>query len=222
MMADKAGGDLHELAERIDRLWDGDALRDATMTAEARLAAAPEDRSALWIAGLANHNLAVDGNRGAAAKAEASLRRLVSNEPQNALAFAYLGNAIIMVARDSRNVMTKAATVKKGLDLLDQAVRLDPDHVSIRLLRAGSGRRLPKLFGRKPVAKADLAHAIALLESGSPPRPHQLAETCYDLAMLMDGHTEAEERRALLLKTMEADPTSESAANARESLNIAA
>lgn len=221
MTSNLAPDDLTTLAEQIDDISDEDQLNAAIVTAEQRLAVAPGDQRALWIVGLANHNLAVDGPRGLAAKAEASLLKLLTLDPANALALAYLGNAVIMVARDSRNLMTKASTVQKGLEKLDQAVKLSPDDLHIRLLRAGSGKRLPKLFGRKSVARDDLAHAITLIENHTPPRAVLLAETCYDLAMLMEGRATDGDRRALLARAADAAPQSAAAERAREALAAA-
>ncbi|KQY26181.1 hypothetical protein ASD38_20790 [Caulobacter sp. Root487D2Y] len=195
-------------AQEVRRLWNEADLR-------ARLGdlADEADSATLWIRALAHHNLAALGVRGEAAQAETALKRLLAAEPDHALALAYLGNATIMIARDSRNFVTKPATVRNGLVHLDRAVELAPDHVAIRLLRAGSGKRLPKLFNRRGQVIADLRRAAELLEA-SGEDPLALAEVFHDLADL--SGEDAAMRRRYLLSARDAAPRSTWGAASRE------
>jgi tetratricopeptide (TPR) repeat protein len=208
-----------DLAGQVAGLWNEAALQQALDQAEARRTGEPTDRRSQWVFAIANHNLAVLGKRGYAGVAQSCLAEALKQHPNDALALAYLGNATIMVARDSRNVMTKASTVKKGLDHLDRAVELAPDDTDIRQLRAGSGKRLPKLFGRKAVAQEDLAHLIALVERDERPQPELLAESCFELAMLLSGPQENARRSKLLNQAIAAAPESEWARKAAVELS---
>jgi hypothetical protein len=197
-------------AQDVRWLWN-----EADLRARLGQLADDADPATLWIRALAHHNLAALGVRGEAAQAETALKRLLASEPEHALALAYLGNVTIMIARDSRNFVTKPATVRNGLAHLDRAVELAPEHAAIRLLRAGSGKRLPKLFNRRGQVVADLRKAADLLEA-SGEDPLALAEVFHDLAEL--SGEDAAARRRYLLSARDAAPQSTWGAASREIL----
>jgi tetratricopeptide (TPR) repeat protein len=209
--------EIAALAERIGSEWSNPALNEAVAFAAELLQREPDNLDALWVLGMANHNLSVNEVRGAALQAQGHFKKLLELQPDSALAHAYMGNSTILVARDSRNVMTKAQTVKRGLDFLDQAVAMAPDSIVIRQLRANSGRRLPKLFGRKPVAKEDFRHLLALLPP-PPERAELRAEISYELALLSTDKADRPDRESLLRDAVAIAPDSHWARLASELL----
>jgi tetratricopeptide (TPR) repeat protein len=90
------------------------------------------------------HNKGVDGDKKAVIKANEMLLKLRETEPDNALIEAYYGSTLVLLARDAANIPERADKAEKGLDALNRAVSLDPNHKEIRLLRGNICLRLPE------------------------------------------------------------------------------
>lgn len=106
--------------------------------------------------GIAFHQQAVDGVKGAAERASMVLEQYLKEKPNDARARAYLGSAYAMQARDASAVANKLRYVNKGLDRLDHAVELAPNDFVVRLIRANVQNSLPALFGREEKAVEDM------------------------------------------------------------------
>jgi tetratricopeptide (TPR) repeat protein len=92
------------------------------------------------------HNRGVDGDKKAVREAHSILARLRAAEPGNALVEAFYGSSLALLARDAVQPLEKAEKAQDGLDALDRAVALDPNHKEIRLLRANVCARLPEAY----------------------------------------------------------------------------
>ncbi|HEX2613383.1 MAG TPA: squalene/phytoene synthase family protein, partial [Fibrobacteria bacterium] len=94
--------------------------------------------------------------RAARAEAEAALGA-------SPLLLAYRGALEVVEARHGFWPRERLEPLKRGLPLLDSAVRLDPDQAEIRYLRLTSGYYLPFFLGRKPQVREDFAALSRLL-----------------------------------------------------------
>ncbi|MCH5583950.1 hypothetical protein MK805_03105 [Shimazuella sp. AN120528] len=92
------------------------------------------------------HNKGVDGDKKAVIKANEMLLKLCEAEPENALFEAYFGSTLVLLGRDAVKILEKADKAQEGLDVLNRAVSLDPNHKEIRLLRGNICLRLPESF----------------------------------------------------------------------------
>ncbi|CAG7650264.1 hypothetical protein PAESOLCIP111_06043 [Paenibacillus solanacearum] len=92
------------------------------------------------------HAKGVDGDKKAAKNANEKLAKLREAEPSDALIEAYYGSSLALLARDAAKPLEKADKAQEGLDALNRAVKLDPGHKEIRLLRANVCVRLPESY----------------------------------------------------------------------------
>jgi tetratricopeptide (TPR) repeat protein len=92
------------------------------------------------------HNHGVGGDKKAVIKANEMLLKLREAEPENALIEAYYGSTLVLLARDAVKILERADKAQEGLDALNRAVSLDPNHKEIRWLRGNICLRLPESF----------------------------------------------------------------------------
>jgi hypothetical protein len=88
----------------------------------------------------------VDGDKKAVKIAYEIFLKLRKSEPENALIEAYYGSTLALLGRDAVQPLEKADKAQEGLDSLNQAISMDPNHKEIRLLRANVCQRLPESF----------------------------------------------------------------------------
>jgi tetratricopeptide (TPR) repeat protein len=92
------------------------------------------------------HNNGVDGDKKAVIKANEMLLKLREAEPDNAIIEAYYGSTLVLLGRDAVKILERADKAEEGLDALNRAVSLDPNHKEIRWLRGNICLRLPESF----------------------------------------------------------------------------
>ncbi|MBM7572337.1 hypothetical protein [Aquibacillus albus] len=90
--------------------------------------------------------LGVDGDKKAVKKAYEIFLKLRDTEPDNALVEANYGSTLALLGRDAVQPLEKADHAQEGLDALNQAISMEPNHKEIRLLRANVCLRLPDSF----------------------------------------------------------------------------
>lgn len=130
---------------------------------------APAELPAALAQAIALHDAAVAGDAEAASAAREALADLVSAEPDNAVALAYLGSTHAVIARDAFNVVSKMSNTNKGLRHLDKALELAPQDVTVRMVRANVNWNLPEMFGRRAHAVEDMIVLDQLFRAA--PRP---------------------------------------------------
>ncbi|MEP4076962.1 hypothetical protein [Haloferula sp.] len=79
----------------------------------------------------------------------------VDADPKDHLAKVNLGSAYTLRSAESFWGPKKLEYLKKGGKIMDEAVAAAPKDVRVRFLRATNAYRVPKRFGRRPVAVAD-------------------------------------------------------------------
>ena len=92
------------------------------------------------------HQKGVDGDKRAVREAYEKFTKLRAAHPGNALFEAFYGSTLALLARDAAQPLEKAEKAQDGLDALDRAVSMDPNHKEIRLLRANVCVRLPEVY----------------------------------------------------------------------------
>lgn len=152
-----------------------------------RLERAPDAASRLELACLLVLE-GIDGDADAVRRALPILEAAApGGEPR---ALAYLGVARLLEAKRSRWFWEKGAKAREGVGLLDRAVGLAPEDVEIRFLRGRSTLPLPRVFGRRDLAAADLAW-VAPRGEAALPRDVAAAAWFYDgLCREEDGDRE--------------------------------
>ncbi|WP_415782834.1 hypothetical protein [Alicyclobacillus pomorum] len=90
------------------------------------------------------HNHGVGGDKKAVKEANAMLLKLREAEPDHAVIEAYYGSTLVLLGRDAVKILERADKAQEGLDALNRAVSLDPNHKEIRWLRGNICLRLPE------------------------------------------------------------------------------
>lgn len=92
----------------------------------------------------------------------------VKARPTDPIALAYKGSLSTQVARDAIFPWTRLTYLRKGIDIMDQAIDLalrapiNPIVVlEVRMVRALTSARIPSIFGRGAVARSDLNHILS-------------------------------------------------------------
>ena len=127
------------------------------------------DFQALFKEGEKYYKKALAGDKEAVDKAVEFLEKALKLNPKSALAMAYLGSAYTLKGRDAPRPWDKMKFTKKGIALLDKAVRLDPENIRVRLERGINSLALPEFFGRLNVAKEDFDFLLKKAEKGELP-----------------------------------------------------
>lgn len=95
------------------------------------------------------HNQGVDGDKEAVKEAFEMLKELHQQAPNNNLIKAYYGSTITLLGRDAKNNKERIKIANQGLNILDNAVHKEPDHIEIRLLRAYVSYRIPEKYFKR-------------------------------------------------------------------------
>lgn len=140
---------------------------------------------------VALHHQSVQGSRHAAGAANERFARLLAAVPQSGLLTAYYGSTFALLGRDATDPEEGLRLAQQGLQLLDQAVALDPAHPEIRLIRAHVCLQLPEtFFHRAHTAAEDLSYLLARQQadpaSFTPQQSHDIAQLLH--AARANGH----------------------------------
>ncbi|MDF2837395.1 MAG: hypothetical protein K0Q63_3035 [Paenibacillus sp.] len=126
----------------------------------------------------------IDGDKKAVRGANMKLLRLRETNPGNALVLAYYGSSLALLARDAVKLSEKEEKANEGLEALNRAVQLSPNHKEIRMLRASVCLRLPDdYFGSLAIAIEDFTYLLDRhAEHAGYLAPKQLKEVASHLA----------------------------------------
>ncbi|WP_051475580.1 hypothetical protein [Bacillus sp. J37] len=95
------------------------------------------------------HQQAIDGDKQAAKKAYEILKKVKLKTVNHALIDAYFGSSSALIARDHPDLIEKMNLAKRGLKVLDQAVKAEPNNSEIRVLRGNVAFRLPETYFKR-------------------------------------------------------------------------
>ncbi|PGT78948.1 lipopolysaccharide assembly protein LapB [Bacillus sp. AFS040349] len=95
------------------------------------------------------HQKAIDGDQQAAKKAYDILKKIKLQAMNYSIVEAYFGSSSALIARDHPDLIEKMNLAKRGLKALDKAVKAEPNHTEIRILRANVAYRLPEMYFKR-------------------------------------------------------------------------
>lgn len=130
---------------------------------EEQLKVEPDNQQLLLKLGKHYHNLAGEGNSSAQNRAEKCLSKLLSLDPNNALALVYYGSVLTMKARDAGSSWDAMEFLRTGFTRMDKAVILAPKEAEVRLIRGINSLHIPEEFQRLFLALEDFQAIESLI-----------------------------------------------------------
>jgi hypothetical protein len=109
---------------------------------------------------------AVEGRREALEESSAILAGLSSKRPSDPVVLAYSGSVRLLEAARALAPWKKGSLAKEGLRMLDAAVKMAPENLEVRFLRAMSSFHLPGFFKRREQSDSDFAWLAPQVEAG--------------------------------------------------------
>ncbi|SYX85301.1 tetratricopeptide repeat protein [Paenibacillus alvei] len=88
----------------------------------------------------------VEGDKQAAKRAHEKLLKLRETQPHHALIEAYYGSSLALLSRDAVKLVEKEEKALESLEVLNQAVEMDPNEKEIRFLRGSVCLHLPESY----------------------------------------------------------------------------
>jgi tetratricopeptide (TPR) repeat protein len=131
---------------------------------EDSLKVAPESTQFLLELGILCHNVGTEGDKNAVKKSKKILEKLIKLEPENAEAHCWYGSVLTLNGRDAWFPLSKVKYVNDGIKEMDKAVKLAPDNITIRMIRANNNLALPDMFNRTEIAIADFEYLLSMKE----------------------------------------------------------
>ena len=111
------------------------------------------------------YTLALAGDRQAAGRALDFFTRAMQEDPANAMLLTYRADCNSLLGRTSEEPAEMFASAIAAMTLFDKAVKLDPENVRVRLMRAAQSLRLPEAFFRRTAtALVDLEYLASRYE----------------------------------------------------------
>lgn len=183
----------------------------------------PEEPTLLRDIGILYHNLGAAGDRKAVEEAFSYLEKSYQLDSEDPLTLGYLGSTETLKARDSSNPANKIRFVKEGIKKMDKAIKMVPDEISLRLLRANNSLGLPSFFHRDKVAKKDFEYLLHLSEE-HPERfdNDTLGGVYLGLASVYEKEGDILRAREFWEKVIEVNPDSTDAEEAERMLKLTA
>lgn len=106
----------------------------------------------------------ISGDKEAIDQVCEGLEKYLSDHPNSAMANVLLGSAYTIRARDVKMPWSKMKWSKKGLALMDKAVKMDSTNLFVRFERAMNNMHLPSFFNRHSVAESDFNFIVRFIE----------------------------------------------------------
>jgi tetratricopeptide (TPR) repeat protein len=178
-------------AEERPENMDLEALSAQAAQLHQRLEQNPADYEALKGLGIAYHGMALKDSKAYAKKAVQYLEQANQKKSDDTEVLCYLGSAYTLLAKDAGDLMSKSSYMNRGVEYMDKAVRMDPDNISVRLIRANNSKNLPRFLNRRSVAYEDFEYLAGLFEKRPDISSSLKASVYRDLASLYkeDGDT---------------------------------
>jgi len=102
------------------------------------------------------HERGVEGDAAAVDQALTWFETILETDPKHAEALAFFGSACTLKARDA-SIFERMNWVRKGTEAMDRAVKMAPQHIGVRTVRAINSYQLPSFLGRRSTADEDFA-----------------------------------------------------------------
>jgi len=183
------------LAEERPENMDLKALSVQTAQLQQRLEQTPADYEALKGLGIVYHGMALKDSKAYAKKAVQYLEQANQKKSDETEVLCYLGSAYTLLAKDAGDLMSKSSYMNRGVEYMDKAVRMDPDNISVRLIRANNSKNLPRFLNRRSVAYEDFEYLAGLFEKRPDVSPSLKVSVYRDLAALYKEDGDAAKAR---------------------------
>jgi tetratricopeptide (TPR) repeat protein len=171
-------------AEERPEAMDLNALKAQAAELQQRLDQNPSDVNALKNLGIIYYAAALKDSKAYAKKALQYLDQTYQKKPEDAEVLCYLGTTYTLLAKDASDLASITSNTNKGIGFMDKAVRMDPDNISVRMIRANNSKYLPKFLNRRPVAYEDFEHLASLFEKKPSVSPSLKVYVYQNLAVL--------------------------------------
>lgn len=104
------------------------------------------------------------GEKEAASEAETALEKALAIAPEDPMVLTYHGSLLVLKGRDAKLPFRKMQLANSGLAKMENAVRLAPEDVEIRMQRALHCLGVPPIFNRADTAVVDFSYLLRLAE----------------------------------------------------------
>jgi tetratricopeptide (TPR) repeat protein len=170
-----------------------------------RLDQDPSDYEALKGLGIVYHGMALKDSKAYAKKAVQYLEQANQKKSDDTEVLCYFGSAYTLLAKDAGDLMSKSSYMNRGVEYMDKAVRMDPENISVRLIRANNSKNLPGFLNRRSVAYEDFEYLGGLFEKRPDISSSLKASVYRDLASLYkeDGDTAKAQKYEAMTGTIE-------------------
>jgi tetratricopeptide (TPR) repeat protein len=123
--------------------------------------------------------MAMQGEEGAFEKADASIKRLLKADKKSVEGLSISGSLLTIKARTTGSLWRRIFYSYKAAKTLDKAVRLGPDNVSARTIRAFTALVLPGFLKRLRTAAGDFEYLIAIKSEDPERLPDEMMPKVY-------------------------------------------
>jgi tetratricopeptide (TPR) repeat protein len=171
-------------AEERPESMDLNTLKARAAELQQRLNQNPSDYDALRSLGIVYYAAALKDSKSYANKAIQYLERAYPKRPEDAEVLCCLGSTYTLLAKDSSDLSSMTSNTNKGIGFMDKAIRMDPNNISVRLIRANNSKNLPKFLNRRSVAYEDFEYLTGLFEKKPGVSPSLKASVYRNLAAL--------------------------------------
>jgi tetratricopeptide (TPR) repeat protein len=192
-------------AEERPESMDLNALKARAAELQQRLNQNPSDNDALKNLGIVYYAAALKDSKAYAKKAIQYLEKAYQKKSEDAEVLCYLGTTYTLLAKDASDLASVTSNTNKGIGFMDKAVRMDPDNISVRMIRANNSKYLPKFLNRRSVAYEDFEYLVGLFEKKPNVSPSLKVYVYQNLAALYkeDGETAKAQKYEAMAATIE-------------------
>ena len=135
-------------------------------------------------------------NDDATDRAEELFKAILEKKTDHTEAMVYYGSLLTIKGRDAFLPWSKMSYVKEGCELMDKAVRMDPENINLRIRRAINNINLPGIFNRKSYFLEDFDY-IRNHPAFSGFKPDLQQQIYYYSAIAFDENNEPDKSREM-------------------------
>lgn len=157
-------------------------------------------------------------NDDATDRAEQLFNEILEINQEHTAAMIYYGSLLTLKGRDAFFPWEKMSYVEDGCDLMDKAVKLEPENVALRIRRAMNNVNLPDMFEREQFYLEDFEF-IKNHPAFSNFNPGLKQQILFNSAKAFDKNGQSDKSRELYKQVIEIDKDSQLAVQANKNIN---
>jgi tetratricopeptide (TPR) repeat protein len=116
------------------------------------------------------HHKALHKEKGALRRAEKFFKKARKALPQDMVILAWYGSLLTIKARDAWFPPMKLYYLRRGISMLDKAVKSAKDNITIRMIRANNSLNLPAFTKRLNIAIEDFKYLLNISKNRDLPK----------------------------------------------------